>query len=163
MHNPLALLNKELLDNMIQEGNLYYVRQQYPRGITPSDTGIKGAFVLSHYSNKQEAVNHYNVLFEPQVAIYDATIPEDKEKLYIAAGQPAGYKIYALLLEPKEWKPTPELAQKIKQYIRVESRWRLERSDNVKVSLFQELGELFIRLKNGVQEIKVRLSEIEKY
>lgn len=163
MHNPLTLLTPKLLDALIAQGNLYFVRQPYERGRDRGETAIKHAFLFSHYTNKEEASKHRNLLFDGLAAFYDASIQEEKEKLYIAASQPEGFKIYAALLKDREWKPTTELEPKIKHYIRVETKWKPERGDVIAIGLALQFGELIIKLKKGRDEIKVPLSHIEKY
>lgn len=163
MHNPLALLTKESLDGMIQQGNLYFVRQAYARGYDHFETGVKGIYLFSHYRDREMADKHYKILKDQGAAFYDVNIQEDKEKLYIAADQPVGYRIYSALLKAKKWEPTPQLGPKIKQYIRLDTKWKLDRSDTVRVDLFIQFGELFLKLRKGPDEIKVPLSDVERY
>lgn len=162
MHNPLAELSAQLLDAMIREGQYFFVRQSYPRGLDHF-AGLKGVFLFSHYKDRGQAEKHLNSLNDAYAAFYDATQAEDKAKLYIAAGQPAGYKVYAALLKARKWEPTPQIGPKIKQYIRQHTQWKPERGDNVKVELYIQFGELFLNLKKGAEEIKVPLNDIEKY
>lgn len=164
MHNPLALLSRQLLDRLIKGGNLYFVRQFYPRGIDHFENGLKGVFLFSYYSNKEVAEKHLKSLGHDDTAdLYDATIPAEKERLYIAGSQPAGYHIYVSLLKAKEWEPTPELIPKIKRYISTRTGWKPGRGATVDIDIFIEFGELFIKLTKGTDKIKVKLADIERF
>lgn len=162
MHNPLALLTQELLDSLLNEGNLYFVRQAYHRGMVVDKPGFKAAFLFSYYSNKEAAERHCKTLVNDHYAdLYDATIPEQKERLYKAASQPAGYKIYISMLKDKEWKPTEELIPKIKRYMS-SLGWKPGRGDKVFIDIFIEFGEIFLTLKSRRDKAKVKLSDIER-
>lgn len=163
MHNPLALLTRELLDALIKEGQLHFVRQVYHRGMQQYEPGLKGVFLFSYYSDKETAKKHFKVLVNDQYAdLYDATIPEQKERLYKAASQPAGYQIYISMLKDKEWQPSPELGPKLKRYISAQG-WKPGRGATVGIDIFIEFGELFLTLKSGPDKLKVKLSDIERY
>ena len=46
MYNPFPLLNEKLLDDKIQAGKKYFVRQAYDRGFEPR---LKSAFLFRAY------------------------------------------------------------------------------------------------------------------
>lgn len=157
MHNPFALLDKVLLDGLISAGHIYFVRQTYARG---KDPRMKEVFLFSPYYSKTLALAHYEAIPEdPRRYIY--TLAE-QEKLYLAAEQPSGYRVYVALLNERTWKPSYDISAKIKRYIRSEANWKPERKDEVQATLFVQFGELFITLKLNQEEIKVPLSDIEK-
>lgn len=157
MHNPLALLDKVVLDGLISAGHAYFVRQTYARG---NDPRMKEVLLLSPYLSKTAALAHYEAIAEdPRRYIY---ILEEQERLYRAAAQPSGYLVYIALLKERTWNPSYELAAKIKRYITSEAGWKPERRDDVQAFLFMQFGELFITLKLNQEEIKVPLSDIEK-
>ncbi|OYY24726.1 MAG: hypothetical protein B7Y15_04705 [Bacteroidetes bacterium 24-39-8] len=100
---------------------------------------------------------------DTQAYLYDAEDPEHLRRLNIAAGQPAGYAIYAPLLAMRQWKPTDLLKAKIKTYIESKLKWKPRGSDDIGAELFLHFGELFITLKFGHDHAKVKLLEIEKH
>lgn len=162
MHNPLALLREDLIDAMIQEGNTFYVRQTYLRGINHLDENMKGAFLFTHYKDRQRAQAHVDSLRHDQyVKLYDVNQPSDKEKLYTAARQPEGYQVFAAVLKDREWKPPPQLANHIKNYISSKTNWKPRGKQSLSASLLLEFGELFLSLKSGEGELKVPLKDIE--
>jgi hypothetical protein len=171
MHNPLTLFTSQLLAVHLQSGNRYFVRQTYERGLTnPSNnpptntTSPKAAFLISEYADLSRAKIHLAALeHDPQAYLYDAEDPEHLRRLNIAAGQPAGYAIYAPLLAMRQWKPTDLLKAKIKTYIESKLKWKPRGSDDIGAELFLHFGELFITLKFGHDHAKVKLLEIEKH
>lgn len=157
MYNPLALLDKVVLDGLISAGHAYFVRQTYARG---NDPRMKEVLLLSPYLSKTAALAHYEAIADdPRRYIY---ILEEQERLYRAASQPAGYKVYIALLKDRTWQPPYDLGAKIKRFITAETGWKPDRRDEVQASLFIRFGELFITLKLNQEEIKVPLSDIEK-
>lgn len=163
MYNPFGLLTKKLLLALIKAGNLYFVRQTYKRGLDITDTTQKAAFLLTHYTNAGRAQMHYDALAnDANRFLYDATHPAHLQKLETAASQPIGFKVYSPLME-KEWQPSKLLSDKIRRYVAAELLWMPARSETVKADLFTQFGELFVTLKHRVEEIRVPLSDIEKY
>lgn len=157
MYNPLALLDKVVLDGLISAGHAYFVRQTYTRG---SDPRMKEVLLLSPYLSKTAALAHYEAIAgDPRRYLY---ILEEQERLYRAASQPPGYLVYVALLKERTWQPSYALSAKIKRYITSEAGWKPERKDEVQASLFIQFGELFINLKLNQEEINVPLSDIEK-
>jgi hypothetical protein len=163
MLNPFVLLSARLLQSLIASGNIYFVRQTYKRGWDALDRDMKGAFLFTHYNNANRAQVHFEALqHDGNRFLYNDSIPEHHEKLEIAAKQPLGYRVYTSLLE-EPWKPSAEMAEKIRRYIGDNLTWTPARSDVIGAELFTQFGELFINLKYSAHEVKVPLSDIEKY
>jgi hypothetical protein len=163
MHNPFVLLSAKLLDSLIKAGNTHYVRQTYKRGKDEGHDHIRAAFLITHYTEVTRAQIHYDALpGDPNRFLYNIADPVHAEKLNIAASQPLGFKIFSPLMQ-QPWKPTAEIAAKIRTYINEKMNWTPGRNDAVKADLFTQFGELFINLKYGNHEIKVPLADIENY
>src|SRR3954467_2064406 len=161
MHNPFPLYSQRLLDALIKAGHKYFVRQAYKRGINHFDSEQKGAFLISHYSDLSKAQQHFDALKDEEKRfLYDIANTEHLEKLKSAAQQPAGYKIYAPLLL-QEWKPSRDIAEKIRAYINHKLRWRPGREETIHTNLFIQFGELFITLKFRGYNEQVPLHDIE--
>lgn len=162
MHNPFQLYSPQLLHALLKAGHKYFVRQTYSRGLAHFNEEQKGAFLISHYSDKSKAQIHFEALKnDGNRFLYDTFEKGHLEKLQTAATQPTGYKIYAPLLL-QQWKPSDIMAGKVKIYIDHKLKWRAGRGDTVKTNLFIQFGEIFIALKLGIHEVKIPLSEIER-
>ncbi|RFS24967.1 hypothetical protein DVR12_07200 [Chitinophaga silvatica] len=161
MHNPLALLSELLLNALINHGYIYFIRQSYPRGIDHFDDSIKEAFIITPYKKLSAAQEHLLHITDSRKHIYDIYQPSEKEKLFIAASQPPGYKVYVDKLAAKTWKPTSDLNSKISNYLRVNTKWKAKDS-NVDVTLFISYGELMLNLSNGKDDLQILFKEVER-
>jgi hypothetical protein len=163
MHNPFVLLTTRLLESLIKAGNHFFVRQTYKRGKNELDPLNKAAFLFTHYTDYSRAKTHYDTLDnDPNRFLYNISEAEHYEKLFIAAGQPEGFKIYSPIVQ-QAWKPTAPIATKIRNYINQKLNWTPARTDAVKADLFVQFGELFITLKYGIHELKLPLADIENF
>ena len=163
MHNPFVLLSARLLHSLIASGNIYFVRQTYKRGLDMHDAHTKAAFLFTHYDNLDGAQRHFDSLQnDSNRFLYDDSTAEHHKKLEIASKQPLGYKVYSSLLE-EPWKPSEKMAEQIRRYISENLTWTPARKDTIVAELFTQIGELFIILKYSTNEVKVPLTDIEKY
>jgi hypothetical protein len=160
MHNPLKLLFKDALDELALQGHLYYVRQSYPRGKT---AGVKEAFLLSPYCEMEAATQHMQAIAQDQRRqLYNIADPPDKEKLYTAAAQPEGYRVYLNRLRDREWQPDAQLVACIKKYINLYTGWKPGKSTQINVELTLLFGELLINLQHGKDTRQLSLDDLEK-
>jgi hypothetical protein len=163
MHNPFVLLTTRLLESLIKAGNHFFVRQTYKRGKNELDPLNKAAFLFTHYTDYSRAKTHYDSLDnDPNRFLYNINEEAHYQKLFIAAGQPEGFKVYSPIVQ-QTWKPTAPIATKIRNYIDQKLNWTPGRNDGVKADLFVQFGELFITLKYGIHEVKLPLADIENF
>lgn len=163
MHNPFVLLTTRLLESLIKAGNHFFVRQTYTRGKNELDPLNKAAFLFTHYTDYSRAKTHFDSLDnDPNRFLYNINEEEHYRKLFIAAGQPEGFKVYSPIVQ-QAWKPTAPIAAKIRNYINQKLNWTPARNDGVKADLFVQFGELFITLKYGIHEVKLPLADIENF
>lgn len=166
MYNPYTILTPALLEAMLRQP-MYFVRQQYPRGRDPLDPKAF-PLLLTHYAHheieKERAERHMRLLFkDPYRHLYDSTHPPDLEKLYKAANQPEGYRIYINLL-PKEWKANALLKIRIGNYVREKMPWwYYSPKDKLRVTLRERYGELYIALLWKGQQTEVHLEDLENF
>ncbi|PSL47555.1 hypothetical protein CLV51_102412 [Chitinophaga niastensis] len=162
MHNPLALLSAALVNALLENGFTLFVRQSYPAGRDHTDTHIKEIFLITPYKDIGEANQHFqHIRFDHRKYIYQAQHTEEIAKLYVAAAQLSGYKVYAALLQQEEWDPPLYMDPAMRRYISLKTKWKPDRSEEVTAELFLHYGELYFTLKYGHEEIKVPLSDIE--
>lgn len=167
MYNPLCELSVPALDTLIKKGYFYYVRQSYPRG---RQGVIKEAFLITPYRDQGKANEHYiKIKDDPRKWIYSVNVngsdpisaAEAKNKLYAAASQPAGFRVYLDRLKFAEWTPPKWLAYKMTGYIKSQFGWPIDRAE-INVGLTFEFGQLFVKFhRRGIFK-KAPLEEIEK-
>ncbi|SKD10090.1 hypothetical protein SAMN05660461_5990 [Chitinophaga ginsengisegetis] len=162
MHNPLALFTTEVLNALLTHGFTIFVRQSYPRGKDHFDSNIKEAFLFTPYKDIGEANQHFQYIrYDVRKYVYQVQRVEEFERLKIAAAQPEGYKNYVDKLAAKQWRPSAQMGTKIGNYVRAHTKWKA-REGSISVNLFLHYGELMLRLSNGAEEIKVKLSDVER-
>ena len=164
MLNPFAPLSKPLLDAFVKAGKKYFVRQSFPRAKDHFDECIKGYFIFTHYAEIGHAQHHLGAISQdPHRSLYEWDNPQHQLKLYVAAGQPAGYKVYSAVFI-KDWeKLVNSMKEKAKDYIETKVRWRPGAGDHVDINIYVHYGELYAKLKLRGQEVRVKLEEIENY
>lgn len=166
MLNPYSILTPEILSAMLKQP-MYFVRQEYRRGKDIyQEKNIP--ILLTHYPrhevDRERAERHIRLLYKDRYRfLYDSTNPSHLEKLFKAASQPEGYRIFINLL-PKEWKANDSLKMKISRYVRERLPcWNYSPSDKLKVTLKERYGELFIALLWRGQQTEVLLDDIENF
>jgi hypothetical protein len=162
MFNPFYPFNTALLDAFVKQGKTFFVRQTFERGIPPMDDSIKGAYLISHYDNLKDAQVHYDALSRnPNRFLYDWNSDEHQAKLKIAAGSPAGYKVYSSVFQ-KDWERhiTDRMKKGIRLYV-AGLGWQPSRAEGLSTDFYQTFGELYIKLKCKGREVKVKFEEIE--
>jgi len=167
MLNPYTLLTPAILAAMLKQP-MYFVRQQYPRGNFLYDTAATKSILLTHYAgndvDKERAQRHMRLLMkDPYRFLYDSANQEHLQKLITAAMQPDGYRIYINLL-PKKWKASDGLKRKINHYtLHRMPWWKYSPADQLKVTLKERYGELYLALLWKGQQTEVHLDEIENF
>jgi hypothetical protein len=163
MYNPFPILNEPLLSDRLARGKRYFVRQTYPRGWQPP---LKAAFLLRAYdpSEREQATVHMEALrLDPNAFLYDATLPEHRAKLHIAAQQPPGFKIYYAGKIGTNWKPPREYEDKMRNYLRNHHPvWNSKETGiSVQAGLCEEYGKLYLKFSFAEEEDRVPLEVIE--
>jgi hypothetical protein len=162
MFNPFYPFTAALLDAFVKQGNTYFVRQTFKRGINTLAEDIKGAYLISHYDDLNKAQTHFDALAsDPNRFLYDWKNEEHQQKLKIAATGPAGYKVYSGVFE-KNWER--HITERIKKGIRfyvASLGWQPSRSEGLNTGFYQTFGELYIILKCKGREVKVKFEDIE--
>ncbi|PWT70721.1 MAG: hypothetical protein C5B59_20170 [Bacteroidetes bacterium] len=165
MYNPFPPLNEKLLKDKIAEGKRYFVRQTYERGMQPR---IRAAFLFRGYEENEKNIAdlHFQKLqADPNAFLYDAQIGEHMERLIVAARQPFGFKIFYAGKKGIDWRPPPDYQSKMQKYIaHHHPNWRTKSGgDKIQVGLYEEFGQLFLKLSFEQEEDKIPFDEIEKY
>ena len=121
--------------------------------------------MICGYSEKHLADEHMEKLAgkDGNCFLYDVEDMTHLEKLYVAAGQPFGFKIFYAGKITADWKPPVDYQKKIRQYIRHKhSDWQSNSGgERIEVGLFEKFGDLYIRLSWKYEEDILLLEEIE--
>jgi len=163
MYNPLLLLNQITLDKMISEGEVYFVRQDYQRGINPFDKEQKASLLFTPYKSIEEAELHYRSLGDKHRKIYDATNQQGYTNLKKAASQPAGYSSYINIIQlDYDLHISPQLKKRIRYYVKNILGWYPSKEENFDITFFLKYGVLYVELEFRKKKKEVKFEEIEK-
>lgn len=165
MHNPLALMNVELMEAMLKEPKLF-VREYYGRG-RGTETADASIPLLFTYYNKERDMErhradyHYAQLKKDKYAfLYDSEKPEHQERLLKAAAQPVPYQCYVNLLM-KKWSPPLPLRRQLNKYMLVNFKdWNNHKTN---IQLKDRFGKLFLIVSWELNRVEIPLEEIENF
>lgn len=164
MFNPMCLFSGKLLEAFVKAEKIYFVRQEYQRATSSTDSDIKGIFLITHYDKLGDARQHIEAISEDKYRyLYDWNNLDNRQRLYVAATQPVGYRIYAAVVRPG-WESHAKrvLKVKVRKYVEQQIKWFPAGRDVVEFDLYPHFGEVFVRMHFRKQEIKVSLAEVEK-
>jgi hypothetical protein len=163
MFNPFYPFTRNLLEAFVQRGKTYFIRQTFQRAMNHADSEIKGCFLFSHYDNLTTAQDHFGAIsYDPKRYLYDYSIPEHKVKLHIASSGLKEYRVFASIFR-NNWEDLlpVNLPIQIRRYVKTLD-WSPKGNDSIDTNFEVQFGELFIRLRYGKREAKVKFEEIEK-
>jgi len=162
MFNPLAIFDARALEGFVREGNKYFVRQSFPRGMDPFDDNLAGCFLICHYDDYFRAKEHYDALEQDRLRwLYNYDKMEDRGRLEIAASQPEGYRVYSNTFVP-DWERhlTDRVKERIRAYV-AKLGWKPSRGEGVEPQFYPHFGEVHVCLKFRGREVRVKFEEIE--
>ncbi len=164
MFNPFALLTTPLLNAFIRAGKTIFVRQTFRRGLFHAGDDVKGAYIFTHYNDIGHAEFHYGAInHDSGKFLYQWDDLLQRRKLQVAAANPAGFRIYSTVFE-NDWENhiTDPLKERVKRYVESDLGWRPSRADTVIFDIYVTYGELYVRIRLRGQQVRVKLSDIEK-
>jgi hypothetical protein len=108
-------------------------------------------------------MDHFGAIsYDPRRFLYCWDDPVHRQKLKYAASGLQEYRIYSTVLKPDWDRP---INSKVKDQLRLYIKqlgWNPRRDEGVLTNYELQFGELYIRIKYGGREAKVKFEEIEK-
>ena len=167
MLQPFEDFKAAYLPRLIQLGRRYLVSQTYCRARDPDLEGQSSLINLlfSDYAERGEAKLHLNaVKTDRYAAIIDLANPVHLKKIQDMLLAGSGYRIFfAVVRSAKELENliNKKYKGKIKSYVDKQTNWRISRDTVVTPTVQLSFGELYIILKHGSQQIRIKFEEIE--
>jgi hypothetical protein len=164
---PFEEFKPVYLSRLVQLGRRYLVSQTYVRAKdTASDPfSSRVNLLLSDYVQPGEAKLHFNAIKKDRyAAIIDLEKPSHLDRVREILMEGSGYRVYfAVVRNAKELenKINKKYKEKLKLYIDKQTNWKISRDTIVNPSLQLSFGELFIILKHGSQQIRIKFEDIE--
>jgi hypothetical protein len=127
IYTPLNLLSRELLQQFIDSGHRYFIRQEMMGGKKYFIEFMKSVLVLTHYKNKMDAMHHLESLGGfGKAKLYDKENDEDLSNLYKMAEQPDQYRIFSSYLNLTSWIPPKDFQGKLFDYLKSRNYTKVE-------------------------------------
>ena len=164
---PFEDFKPAYLTRLIQLGRRYIVSQTYCRARNPDLDGQTSLINLlfSDYAERGEAKLHLNAIkTDRYAAIIDLGNPAHLKKIQEMLVAGSGYRIFfAVVRSAKELENliNKKYKEKLKDYVEKKTNWRISRDTVVKPSVQLSFGELYIILRHGSQQIRIKFEEIE--
>ena len=164
---PFEEFKPVYLSRLIQLGRRYLVSQTYVRAkeIESDPFSSRVNLLFSDYVQPGEAKLHFNAIKKDRYAsIIDLERPSHLNRVREILMEGSGYRIFfAVVRDAKELENeiNKHYKEKLKQYIDKQTNWKISRDTIVKPSLQLSFGELFIILKHGNQQIRIKFEDIE--
>jgi hypothetical protein len=165
--HPFEEFKSAYLPRLLQLGRRYLVSQTYCR-VKEMDTDPLSSRVnllFSDYAELGEAKLHLNAIRSDRyAAIIDLKRPAHRTKIEEILRDGSGYRIFfAVVRNAKELEQriNSQYKGKLKQYIDKQTNWRISTDTVVKPTLQLSFGELYIILKHGSQQIRIKFEDIE--
>jgi hypothetical protein len=167
MLQPFQEFKPAYISRLLQLGRWYLVSQTYCRvkDMDADPFGSRISLLFSDYAELGEAKLHVNAVKKDRyAAIIDLRRPAHLKRIREMLQTGSGYHIFfAVVRSAKELENqiNKNYKDKLKQYVERQTNWRISHDSIVKPSIQLSFGELYIILKHGSQQIRIKFEEIE--
>jgi hypothetical protein len=167
MFQPFEDFKPSYIPRLLQLGRRYIVSQTYCRAKDPDADPFSSRINLlfSDYAERGEAKLHLNaVKTDRYAAIIDLENPLHLKKIKDMLMPDSGYRIFfAVVRSAKELESliNKKYRDRLKEYIDRQTNWCISRDTLVKPTIQLSFGEIYIILKHGNQQIRIKFEEIE--
>ena len=166
MLQPFELFKQLYIQRLITLKKIYVVTQTYPEGFDPLAEVHKIDILLTDYDDIGLAnIHKAAVKNDKYAAVLNLLNEKHLQKLNEMLSAESPYKLYWSVL-----RDTASLMKKLnlkykdnmRRYVMKNTTWRIGGDEHLNPQLSVIFGELFIFLKRGAQELRVKFREIEK-
>lgn len=165
MFNPFVKFVPQLIDAFRKHNERYIVSQTFKGGFDLL-TNNKEVFMFSKYADLKMAEVHVQALINDKyAAIIDLEKDKHRNKIMEMLQPDSRYLVFSNLVKDQhaiEVFANKHYASKLRRYIEKNTTWRIAKSSNIQPKLQLIFGELFIVLKFGSEQMRVKLQDIEK-
>ena len=166
MFQPFELFKVSFIQRLVKLNKVYIVTQSYQAGFYALDEVPKIPLLVTDYDDIGLAnIHKAAVKTDKYAAVIHLNKPSHLQKLESMLEADGAYKIYwSVVKDMESIKKRIEVKYKdnIRRYIMKNTNWRIGGDEVIKPQLSVIFGELFVFLKRGAQELRVKFEEIEK-
>jgi hypothetical protein len=168
MLQPFEDFKPFYINRLVKLGRRYLVSQTYYRNenrVSDPDNS-RTNLLLSDYVELGQARLHLNAVREDRyAAIIDLYHLGHLEKIGAMLLPGSGYRLFfAVVRSAKELEGfiNKKYKDKLKRYVDTQTDWRIAHNTIVKPTVQLSFGELFLILRHGRQQIRIKFEEIER-
>ena len=166
MFQPFELFKASFIQRLVKLNKVYIVTQSYEAGFCALDEVPKITLLVTDYDDIGLAnIHKAAVKTDKYAAVIHLNNPAHLQKLESMLEADGSYKIYwSVVKDMGSIKKRIEVKYKdnIRRYIMKNTNWRIGGDEVIKPQLSVIFGELFVFLKRGAQELRIKFEEIEK-
>ena len=164
MFQPFELFQPLFIKRLIKLNKIYIVSQSYKVGLSDFEEGKNASILLTDYVGLAN-IHKAAVKTDKYAAVIHLNNPAHLQKLKDMLEPDAEYKIYwSVVKDMAAIKKNIDVkySDNIRRYIIKNTTWRIGGDEIIRPQLSVIFGELFVFLKRGAQELRVKFEEIEK-
>lgn len=166
MLQPFERLQAQFLPRLKTSKKIYLVTQSYSQGLDHLADQPKTGILVSDYDDPGLAKVHFAAVKNDKYAsIINLTNEVHIDKLKEMLDERSKYIVYwAIVRDLESIKKRVDIRYQdnIRRYIKRETTWRIGGDETIRPQLQVVFGELFVILKYGSQELRVKFEDIEK-
>ncbi|GAB3028107.1 hypothetical protein GCM10027051_36420 [Niabella terrae] len=163
---PFEIFKAGYIRRLLQLKKYYLVAQSYRRGTAQAAGQGRTALLLTDYEDAGQAKLHYNaVRQDPYAAIIDLRNDRHLARLQALLSPDSKYLLFwAVVRSAAAFKRQIDRDYKepMRQYIATHTDWDIRGSTVLRPGVDVSFGELFITLKKGREQIRLKFEELEK-
>ncbi len=162
---PFELFQRNLIPHLREDKKRYLVAQTYYRIQDPMINEFTTPILVTEYDNLNLARTHKNAISQDKYAsILDLDKDAHRQKLVEMVGYNSKYRVYRAAL--KQGSGIKQLLEhqyldRIRNYVKSNTDWRLGYDSGLRPHLEVHYGELFVVIKYGSRQVRVKFEEIE--
>ena len=163
---PFEIMRTEYIAQMIRLKKIYLVTQSYNKGEDPFGHSDKIGLIVSDYDDPGLAKIHLAAVKQDKYAsIINLSSEIHLSKFTEMLQQELAYAVYWAIVKDAEQfkrKVDTHFSDHIRRYITKNTNWSIGGSATLRPQLQVIFGELFVILKYGSHELRIKFTDIEK-
>jgi len=166
MFNPYVKFHFQMIHSLREMKRRYLVSQLNAHAGRAFGEDAKEPILFTDYDDLGLARIHFNALTDKYRAILD--LENERHRLKIAEMLQPGsrYRLYAAFIDDIkqiEKRLNDRYSRHIRNYIAQHTNWRIGADKTIMPKMQLIFGELFVILKYAGQEIRFKLSDLDRY
>ena len=163
---PFEIMRMEYINQLIRLNKIYLVTQSYNMGEDPFGHTDKIGVIISDYDDPGLAKIHLAAVKQDKYAsIINLSTEIHLAKIAEMLQQDSAYAVYWAIVKDAEQlkrKVDTQFSDHIRRYIAKNTNWSIGGSATLKPQLQVIFGELFVILKYGSHELRIKFVDVEK-